>query len=141
MSTVEITRVEDVREGDVVTLTRNGTTVVGTVRDVAHGHVTHLEIATLPCSLIAGDGYWTFVSATREVPDLPTKPGSFIIASGVGYQRLRLDGEPFADVTLRRAAVGPEWGGYTDDGRYIEVNSDCITTWTPAKVVPEGGAS
>src|SRR5690606_39755075 len=55
MSTaVKITRVEDIRPGDHVTLTCNDTTVSGTVRDVTHGDATHIDIANLPCVLIVG---------------------------------------------------------------------------------------
>src|SRR5690606_8678931 len=83
MSTIDITRVEDVREGDRVTMTRNGTAVSGAVRDVTHGDYTHIDIATLPCVMIVGDGSWTVVSATREVQDLPVEPGSVIVNSTV----------------------------------------------------------
>lgn len=70
MSTIEITRMEDVRVGDDVTLTRDGLTVAGRVRSagtavgLARWRVYFPGIGTL----YARDG-WTLVSATREVPD------------------------------------------------------------------------
>lgn len=70
MSTIEITRMEDVRVGDDVTLTRDGVTVTGrvipegTAVDLADWHVYFPGIGTLSYC-----GGWTLVSATREVPD------------------------------------------------------------------------
>ena len=131
MSTVEITRVEDVRAGDVVTITRNGTTVVGKIRDVEHGDYTHLDIAALSSRLIVGDDYWwTFVSATREVPDLPdlpTEPGSVIVNATIrGVEGLT-------------AILDPEGDWFTTeriDGHYYHDPED-ITAWEPARIVSE----
>src|SRR5690606_39074508 len=87
MSTVEITRVEDVRAGDVVTITRNGTTAVGKIRDGEHGDYSHPAIAGLSSRLIAGDDYsWAFVRATREMPappDLPTQPRCIVVNASI----------------------------------------------------------
>lgn len=70
MSTIEITRMEDVRVGDDITLTRDGVTVAGRVRpegtavNRADWHVYFPGVGTL----YARDG-WTLASATREVPE------------------------------------------------------------------------
>jgi len=133
MSTVEITRVEDIQVGDRVTLTCNDSTVVGRVRDVTHGDATHLTIANLPCSLIVGGGYWwTFVGATREVPALPTEPGSVITNATVRGE------------TGHAAVLCDDGGWFTlrpaGDGFYLHRPKD-ITAWEPARIVPEGGAS
>lgn len=137
MSTVEITRVEDVLEGDHVTITRNGTTVIGTVRNVAPGGYTHLDIATLPCTLIVGDGYWTFVRATREVPDLPTEPGSVITKATIrgvpGQTAIRL-----GDINWVGART---WVTTTRVEDYWFHAPEDITAWEPGRIVPEGGAS
>jgi hypothetical protein len=71
MSTIEITRMEDVRVGDDVTLTRDGLTVAGRVRSpgTAVGSARRWRIYFFGIgTLYARDG-WTLVSATREVPD------------------------------------------------------------------------
>ena len=132
MVTKSIDRVEDVREGDLVTITRNGTTVVATPHRVhAQGNYTRLDIPALPCSLVVGDGSWTFVSATREVPDLPTEPGSVIVNAtirGVEGQTAILD--PDGD-WYTTACVADYWYHVPED----------ITAWEPARIVPEGGAS
>lgn len=127
MSTVEITRAEDVREGDRVTLTRNGTAVSGTVRSVTHGDATHIDIATLPCVLIVGDGYWTLVSASREVPDLPTEEGSVIVKAtirGVEGRTAILDDDGY-------------WVTTTLVGGYRFHEPKVITSWEPGRIVPE----
>lgn len=70
MKTIEINRMEDVRVGDDITLTRDGLTVAGRVRlpgtavGSARWRIYFFGIGTL----YARDG-WTLVSATREVPD------------------------------------------------------------------------
>src|SRR5690606_35438483 len=133
MSTaVKITRVEDIRPGDHVTLTCNDTTVSGTVRDVTHGDATHIDIANLPCVLIVGSGYWwTLVSASRVVPDLPTEPGSVI-----------------ANATIRgeagHAAFLDDYGDWRSlrpvgDGFCLHSPKD-ITAWEPGRIVPDDGA-
>jgi len=131
-TTVEITRVEDVRAGDRVTLTCNDTTVVGTVRDVAHGDATHIDIATLPCVLIVGGGHWwTFVRATREAPALPTEPGSVIVSATIR----RVEGQTAIldpdEHWLTTVCVEDHWYHYPEH----------ITAWEPGRIVPEGGAS
>src|SRR5690606_6409796 len=130
MSTaVKITRVEDIRPGDHVTLTCNDTTVSGTVRDVTHGDATHLDIANLPCALSVGDGPWPLVSASRVVPDLPTEPGSVI-----------------ANATIRgeegHSAILDDYGDWRSlrpvgDGFLLHRSKD-ITAWEPGRIVPEG---
>ena len=129
MSTIEITRVEDIQPGDRVTLTCNDTTVVGTVRDVTHGDATHLTIATLPCVLIAGGGHWwTFVRATREVLDLPTEEGSVIVNAtirGVEGRTAILDDDGY-------------WVTTTLVGGYRFHEPKVITAWEPGRIVPEG---
>ncbi len=129
MSTIEITRVEDIRPGDHVTLTCNDTTVSGTVRNATHADTTHFfDIANLPCDLIAGGGHWTFVSAYRVVPDLPTEPESVIVNATIrgetGHMAILDDG----GVWFTPRVVGA--GHWTHRPEHI-------TYWEPARIVRE----
>lgn len=130
MNNIEITRVEDIQPGDRVTLTRNGTTVSGTVRDVTHGDTNHcFYITSLQDILIVGDDGWTLVTATREAPALPTDPGSVItnatIRGEAGHTAILDDyGDWFTPRT-----VGS--GGF-----YLHA-PEHITAWEPGRIVPE----
>src|SRR5690606_20870675 len=81
MSTIDITRVEDVRAGDVVTmLDEYGGTYVGPTR---HSETLGAVFGPLGWAVVhpswTDHPAWTVVRATREVPDLPTEPGSVIV--------------------------------------------------------------
>lgn len=129
MNNIEITRVEDVRAGDRVTLTRNGTTVSGTVRDVTHGDTNHcFYIASLQDILIVGDGGWTLVNATREVPGLPTEPGSVIVNATIR-------GEAGHTAILN---TNGDWFTTTHVEGYWCHTPEHVTEWEPARVVHEG---
>lgn len=116
MKTIEINRIEDVRVGDDITLTRDGLTVAGRVRpegtDVDHEdwHVYFPGIGTL-----YGRYGWTLVSATREVPD--DTAAAVIAAAMVWYQAVEPYDESSPDyddafhalrdaVRAHRAALG-----------------------------------
>ena len=132
MSTVEITRVEDVRDGDRVTLTRNGTVVTGEVIRVGHRggeSRTCFEMSGMGYLAVywAGGGSWEFVRATRQVSDLPTEPGSVIAKATV------------RGVEGQTAILDPEGDWFTTeciDGHYYHDPED-ITAWEPGRIVSE----
>lgn len=131
MSTVEITRVEDVRVGDVVVVARGDATATGRVHDVSRGPNVHLTVAYLPFTVIVGEDHWTFVRATREGPDLPTEPGSVIVNATIrGVEGQTAIRDPEGD-----------WFTTTCVEDYYYHAPEHITAWEPARVVPEGGAS
>lgn len=77
MTSITITDISDLRAGDVATLSYKGYKFTGEVwRDGAGGLRVGNSIIRYP-SGTPGDSC-TLVSATREVPDLPTKLGSVI---------------------------------------------------------------
>lgn len=134
--TVKITRVEDLREGDHVTLVWNGdndaTTVSGVVRlaVTVPPHV-RLEVGGVPFWLGDGPNDWHVTVAWRVVPDappLPTEPGSVIVKAtirGVGGQTAILDPEG-------------DWFTTTCVEDYWYHDPEHITAWEPARIVPEG---
>lgn len=141
MTTIEITRVEDVRAGDVVTFADSaGGTYVGPARRAALDPTAE-QLYFGP----AGSGWpvmhryslWTFVRATREVPDLPTKPGSVIVnvtAPGPGFKGV-------AEYPYGVLKCEGLWRLFTADGRFGDRGANEIGAWTPARIVPEDGAS
>jgi len=139
MSTVEITRVEDVREGDMVTLSfYDDVVVTGPARAMnAHLYVSLSPLAPRPGDtgpvmyLDSAAGRATFVRATREAPDLPTAPGSVIVNAtirGVPGRTAVLDPEGNW-ITLKRAD-----GFWSHDPVHI-------TAWETGRIGYEGGAS
>ena len=148
MSVVEITRVEDVRAGDTVEVVDpHGGRYVGPARTVGagdglafgpggDGEQWMLRWASRPGSS-AGTGqavnarFWTLVRATREVPDLPTEPGSVILDVGVARSGLS---------TQYRIGVcrgENTWDLYRVGGVLRSVSPEEITAWTPAKIVAD----
>ena len=147
MSTIEITRVEDVREGDTVTMRdKFGGEYVGPVRRIdavvtpgtvlGFGPEGSVTLAHSRDSYFLGwrlaSYRWTFIRATREVPDLPTEPGSVITNATIRGTEgvtafLAWNGEWQCD---RGTGSGFNWA-----------NPEQITAWTPARIVPEDGAS
>ena len=129
MSTVEITRVEDVRAGDVVTLSYQGHEFTGVAWvDPDSGG---LNVGPEGIKWYRQDGpvadIASFVRATREVSDLPVEYGSVITKAtvrGVEGQTVILD---------------PEGDWFTTeciDGHYYHDPED-ITAWEPARIVSE----
>jgi len=136
MSTVEITRVEDVRAGDVVTMTdKHGGTYTGPTR---HSETLGAVFGPLGWAvnhpLWTDHPAWTFVRATREVPDLPTEPGSVIVNATIrgveGQTAIRL-----GDINW----VGTRtWVTTTRVEDYWYHAPEDITAWEPGRIVPEG---
>ena len=137
MSTVKITRVEDIQPGDRVTLVwnrDNDTTVSGVVRTV-DGCCRCLEVADrlFWLSRDLDPLAWHVAVATREVPDappLPTEPGSVIVNAtirGVEGQTAILDTSGF---WFTQGIV---------DGFWYH-NPEHITAWEPGRIVPDDGA-
>lgn len=131
MSTIEITRIEDVRAGDVVTVAQGDTRATGLVYGVSHGsprQCVHLEIDHLPFSVIVECGHWTFVRATREAPDLPTEPGSVITNATI-------KGVPGLTAILDQDGLRKTWLVVGHPTSQFAAAED-ITAWTPAHIVP-----
>lgn len=126
MSTVEITRVEDVRAGDVVTVAdKYGGTYTGPTRRSGT-----LGAVFGPLGWAVDHHSWIFVRATRDLLDLPTEPGSVIVNAtirGVEGQTAILD---TSGAWFTPGGVDGWWHA-----------PEHITAWTPARIVPEGGAS
>lgn len=129
MNTIEITRIEDVRDGDRVTLTRDGTVLTGEVFRVRHGSArTYFEMTGMgDMSVARAGGAWVFHAATREVPDLPTEPESVIVNATIrgeaGHTAFLSDGGGW--FTLRPVGAG-----------HYRHSSEHITAWEPGRVVP-----
>lgn len=133
MNTITITDLADVREGDIVTFEYEGYRYTGPTYGASFDSsvgalcVTGLILRTvngLPSSLV------TFISATREVVDLPTEPNAVIRDVEVkGHVRIYPLG--------RRTAHG--WELFDEDGiLQRSVYPKFITAWTPAEVVVTG---
>lgn len=131
--TIEITRTEDIRPGDRVTLVWNcdddDTTVSGIVRSAIGGR--RLELANRSFWLSDDPEDWHVTAATREVPDvppLPTEPGSVI-----------------ANATIRgvegQTAILCDSGDWLTPRPVAEIHyyhtPQRITAWEPARIVPE----
>ena len=122
MSTIEITRVEDLREGDMVTLSWDGHEFTGPAWP--DGDIG----LSVGLSSVAG-GSCHFVRATREVPDLPTSRGAVIrdvVVAGVS--------KCYQIGICRRGG----WDIYRDGDVLRSVGGEEIVAWTPAKVVADG---
>lgn len=92
MSKIKIDRLEDVRAGDVVTLRDGEVTITGPARKYASSS-TYFYVYSAATEISER----TFVSAEREVPDLPMVPGLYIAGSMVDAPAtaniLRLNGD------------------------------------------------
>jgi hypothetical protein len=73
MSKFKIDRLEHVRAGDIVTLRDGDVTITGPARKYASSP-TYFYVYSAATEISER----TFVSAEREVPDLPTEPGIYI---------------------------------------------------------------
>lgn len=77
MATIKIDRLEDVRAGDRVTLRDGDVTITGPARKYASSS-TYFYVYSAATEISER----TFVSAERDVPDLPTKPGAYVDQDG-----------------------------------------------------------
>lgn len=129
MSTIEITRVEDVRAGDMATLAYEGHAFTGRVWEDDGGPRVGGSYLSSP--------YVTLLGATREVPDLPTEPGSVIVNATIR-------GTEGVTAFLSASAWEPDVYRWISGDRIEgtrEHDRANITAWTPARIVPEDGAS
>lgn len=131
MSVIEITDREDLRVGDVATFAFDGNEFTGPLWTEGTGT---LFIGPALVRYGGDSDYWsdcTFVRATREVPDLPTEPGSAVLVTECRGERA--DKPVVAwwdDVETYWITPTRRFGGMTTH------DSPDITEWTPAKVVP-----
>lgn len=127
---MEITNREDLRAGDIATFTYNGHEFTGPLW--GRGEWSLIIGST---SVRHGDGAWndyfTFVRATREMPPLPTEPGSVILVTECRGERVD---EPVVawwdDVEGYWLTPTHRFGGMTTH------DARDFTDWAPAKVVP-----
>lgn len=126
---MEITNRDDLRVGDIATFAYNGHEFTGEVW-------TDPEGLNIGCTIIRFvSGEWTsdldFVRATREMPPLPTEPGSVILVTECRGTRV---GEPVVawwdDVEAYWLTPTRRFGGMTTH------DARDFTEWAPAKVVP-----
>lgn len=127
MSIIEITNRDYLQVGDVATFTYNGHEFTG----VVWSQVGRPMIGKTP---LGDSEEWdpdlVFVRATREMPPLPTEPGSVIYVTEVRGKTVHGGTNP------AMCADGGDWMlTYAADGDGVLAPSE-ITGWRPAKVVP-----
>ena len=126
--TITITDIADLRVGDIATLSYDGHEFTGEVWVSPYGEL----IVGATCARFNSgrpSHVATFVSATREVPDLPTELGS-VIANVVLVGGYHYD---WAMLTDPKDDSGQSWIACTADV-YAWVRADLITSWTPCTV-------
>lgn len=127
---MEITNRDDLRVGDVATFTHHGHEFTGPLWEREEGTLFLGPEGVRYGHKSRWSEYFTFVRATREVPPLPTEPGSVILVTEC--RGVRVD-EP----VLAVRDIEGEWT--TPTGRLAGYRwhlPEHITEWTPAKVVP-----
>lgn len=126
MTTITITDIADLRAGDVATCSYEGHKFTGELWENAYG-----ELFVGAAFVRYADGSpsptISLVSATREVPDLPTEPGS-VIANVVTR-----DGGHYDWAMLVDPGEAAFWAA-TDDQSYAWLRSGRIVSWTPCTV-------
>ena len=126
MTTITITNLADLRAGDIATLSYEGHEFSGEVWAGAGGEL-FLGITIVHYNVGDPLPYLTLISATREVPDLPTEPGS-VIANVVTESAERYD---------LAMLVGPTnyecWMVVNDKG-YMWLLPEWIVSWDPCTV-------
>lgn len=128
MSVVEIMNRGALQVGDTATFAYNGHEITGVVWSQAG----RAMIGKMPLGTAEEwDPDLDFVRATREVPALPTEPGSVI-------HIIRLiDAEPFDEPRAAALLGDASWVTLTPDGNsHTWLIPEQIAEWTPAKVVP-----
>ena len=128
MTTITITDIADLRVGDIATLRYKGHEFTGEVWAGAHGEL-FLGLTIVHYSVGYPSPSLTLISATREVPDLPTQLGS-VIANVVLVGGYYYD---WAMLTDPKDDSGQSWIACTADV-YAWVRADLITSWTPCTV-------
>ena len=128
MTTITITDINQLRAGDVATLSYEGHEFTGEVRKDDFGT---LWVGPVVVRHYNGDpsSSCTLVSATREVPDLPTQLGS-VIANVVTRDGAEYDWAMLADPG---DDAGVSWVVASSDG-YDWVRHARIISWTPCTV-------
>ena len=128
MTTITITEVADLRAGDIATFRYDGHEFTGEVRKDDFGT---LWVGPVVVRHYNGDPSRScpLVSATREVPDLPTQLGS-VIANVVTRDGAEYDWAMLADPG---DDAGVSWVVAFSDG-YDWVRPDQIISWTPCTV-------
>lgn len=129
MSVIEIKDQDGLRVGDVATFAYAGHEFTG--RLWTEGGKTLYVGDALVRYTSGNSGPYEFVRATREVPDLPTEPGSLI-------HIVRLtDAEPFDKPLAALLMNNGQWVTLAPIGKHHTwLISEQIAEWTPAKVVP-----
>ena len=128
MTTITITEVSNLRAGDTATLTYHGHQFAGEVwaNDDGALFIGPAVVSYFDSTPAVGV---TLVSATREVPDLPTKVGS-VIANVVTMDGAEYDWAMLADPG---DDAGVSWVVASSDG-YDWVRHARIISWTPCTV-------
>ena len=128
MTTITITEVSNLRAGDTATLTYHGHQFTGEVwaNDDGALFIGPAVVSYFDSTPAVGV---TLVSATREVPDLPTKVGS-VIANVVTMDGAEYDWAMLVDAT---DFSGVSWVVASADG-YGRARPDQIVSWTPCTV-------
>jgi len=133
MSTIEITDVSQVREGDVVTLAYRGHSFTGEAWNDPDNEGLNVGADAIKWYGRLDRPHAVFIRATREVPDLPTEPGSVIVNAtikGVSGLTAILDQDGLRRTWL---VVGHPISQFA--------SAEDIAAWTPARIVAEDGAS
>lgn len=136
MSVIEITNRDDLRVGDTATFTYDGHEFTGVVWEREEGTLFIGAEAVRYEHRATGELRWSefldFVRAVREVPDLPTEPGSVI------YVARLIDAEPYTDPSPMLLMANGQWVTTNPGarGEHMWLIAEQIAEWTPAKVVP-----
>ena len=124
MTTITITDIADLRVGDIATLSYKGHEFTGEVWAGTYGE---LFVGGAFARYVDGhpSPVTSLVSATRELPDLPTKLGS-VIANVVTEDGDRYDWAMLVDPTDRS---GVSWVGVSSADTYGWAHPDQIVSW------------
>ena len=124
---MEITNRDDLRVGDIATFTYRGHEFTGEVWSEREG-----SLIVGPDIVRYSDGAWsdyfTFVRATREMPPLPTEPGSVIEIITIDDHHI----EP----TVAMLDDANDWMLAVRRDERWTLTPYRITAWRPMKVVP-----
>ena len=130
MTTITITDINQLRAGDVATCSYRGHEFTGEVWAASDdGSVLFAGAACVRVNDGRPSPYVTLISATRDVPDLPTEPGS-VIANVVTRYGLHYDWATLARMANRSGLMwivsSANW--------YRWASPDEIISWDPCTV-------
>ena len=128
---IKITDLADVQDGDMVTVEIEGRQYTGPAYAGGGGILLWGEYLLRYAS--GEPGIIAFVSATREVPALPTEPGSMILV----HEALGETCDPPVVAVHDGDSVDP-WKASRQVGAFFWLGDKDITRWQECDVTPRG---